>query len=189
VRDHGRFARIGSTRDDAAGEAFDKVARLLGLPHPGGPGIDRAAAAYDGPGERFPIASLGGSFDFSFSGLKTAVARHVAGHPRGLDEESVGRIAKGFQSAVVRALVANVVRATRIYGVRQVVVGGGVAANTGLRCAMGEAGAAHGFGVTVPPSGLCTDNAAMIAAVGCYELVAGRVDDLSLDAMATSPLP
>jgi len=189
MREHGRCELLGATRDDAAGEAFDKVARLLGLPHPGGPNIDQVAAACPDEGERFPVADLGDSLDYSFSGLKTAVARRVAELGEQLAPADVGRVAKGLQDAVVRALLANVVRAVRRHGLHRVVLGGGVAANSRLREALMEAGSREGFAPTVPPMSLCTDNAAMVASAGHFALAAGVRDGLDIDVLACAPLP
>lgn len=165
------FETIGETRDDAAGEAFDKVGKLLGLPYPGGPAISKAAENGDPASYKFPIAKLGDSLDFSFSGLKTAVLKQV--HELGsekpdqlrktyrLDEQTVADIAASFESAVVTALVKNTVRAAEKYRPSSIVVGGGVAANKMLRQTLSEALPNVLF---VPPV-LCTDNAAMIGAL------------------------
>lgn len=164
---------IGETRDDAAGEAFDKVAKLIGLPYPGGPAIDKAAQSGDENKYQFPIAKMGDSYDFSFSGLKTAVLRQVqaiTGHNPGdlslpktykLDGQVVGDIAASFQKAVVSALVRNTVRAAEQFQPASIVVGGGVACNKKLRS---ELLSKLPNAIFVPPV-LCTDNAAMIGAL------------------------
>jgi N6-L-threonylcarbamoyladenine synthase len=187
VAGHGQVRRLGATRDDAAGEALDKVARLLDLPYPGGPSIDRVARAYDGPVERFPQADLGGSLDFSFSGPKTAVSRLVMEvGPERLPERAPA-LAKGFEASVVDALVSHTLRAAEEHGVDMVVIGGGVAANSHLRESI-VARAPEGVEVVIPPRVLCTDNAAMVAAAGHFWHAAGHSDGLDMDALATAPL-
>jgi N6-L-threonylcarbamoyladenine synthase len=185
---------IGATRDDAAGEAFDKVARLVGLPYPGGPSIE--AAARDGDPAAFPLprttpgrrSSGPGSLDFSFSGMKTAVLYRAFGQdarPKQavLSEPRVpvADIAAGFQSAVVDVLVKTTLRAAEQTGVPEIVLGGGVAANTLLRERMREAGGKRGLRVVIPPKELCTDNAAMVAVSGWFRLRDGERDGLDLD--------
>ena len=162
---HGVLTRLGGTLDDAAGEAFDKVARLLGLPFPGGPPIERAAAgatSASGAGAaRLPRARLPGTLDFSFSGLKTAVRQRLREEP----EAEVGALARAFQVSVVDALVTKTVEAAAAHGARAVLAAGGVAANGALRAAVEErCGSGLGLEVRVPPAGLCTDNAAMVGA-------------------------
>jgi len=169
MEDHGRFRRLGRTRDDAAGEAFDKAARVLGLGFPGGPAIERCAAAVAKPPVRLPRAWLGRSDDFSFSGLKTALlqlARGARGPP-----PPVEQAAAAFQEAVVDVLVTKTVRAAEREGVRAVLLSGGVAANGALRR---ELAARSPVPVLVPPPVLCTDNGAMVAACAYYRFVAGR---------------
>jgi N6-L-threonylcarbamoyladenine synthase len=177
MEEHGRLRRLGRTRDDAAGEAFDKVARLLGLGFPGGPAIERAAAGANKPSVRLPRAWLGESDDFSFSGLKTAVLHLVRGDqgpPPPLDET-----AAAFQEAVVDVLAGKTARAARREGVRAVVLAGGVAANGPLRRALAKRSPVP---VSVASPGLCTDNGAMVAACACYRFEAGRAGwDLDID--------
>lgn len=168
MEDHGRVRRLGRTLDDAAGEAFDKAARLLGLGFPGGPAIERAAEGEPKPEVRLPRAWLGKSDDFSFSGLKTAVLHLVRGE-RG-PVPSVGQTAAAFQEAVVDVLAGKAARAARREGVRGVLLSGGVAANGPLRRALARRSPAPVF---VPPPVLCTDNGAMVAACAAYRYQSG----------------
>ncbi len=169
----GRLTEIGRTRDDAAGEAFDKVARVLGLAYPGGPALERLAASGRGDAVALPRARLEpGSFDFSFSGLKTAVLYLVRGSPQNQSLSAGGAylspadIAASFQAAVVDMLVDRTVAAARHFGVRQVWLAGGVAANRHLRKQLGMALHQEGIGLHAPPPEFCTDNAAMIGVAG-----------------------
>jgi N6-L-threonylcarbamoyladenine synthase len=172
---------LGATRDDAAGEAFDKVAKLLGLGYPGGPRVDKLAA--EGDAARAPALvrpmARSQSLELSFSGLKSAVARHVAAHgvPRG---QAAADLCAAFQGIVVETLVDKTLRAARQEDVGSVVVCGGVAANRGLRARMAEACAARGLALFVPPLASCTDNAAMIAYAGALRLAAGERDGMDL---------
>ena len=166
---HGRLRRLGRTRDDAAGEAFDKAARVLGLGFPGGPAIERAAAAVTKPSLRLPRAWLGESDDVSFSGLKTAVL-HVARGERGA-APPVEETAAAFQEAVVDVLATKAARAAEREGVRGVLLSGGVAANGALRRTLAQRSPVP---VYVPSPLLCTDNAAMVAACAAYRFEAGR---------------
>ncbi len=183
---------LGATTDDAAGEAFDKVAALLGLPYPGGPSIDRAAEGGSRKAVRFTRPWLEpASLDFSFSGLKTAVLYHVRGQGAGakrretdLSDQEIADVAAGFQECVVDVLVGKTFRAAEREEVDAVVVGGGVAANRRLRQRL-EAGAAErGLDLLLPPLRYCTDNAAMVAGLAWHYLQAGRTDDLALEARA-----
>ena len=169
VEGHGRYRLLGQTVDDAAGEAFDKVARFLGLGYPGGPVIDRLATEGDTGAVRFPRAMLADGFDFSFSGLKTAVVTHVRAHP----DDEVRDIAASFQEAVVDVLVGKLVAAADHAGAATLVIGGGVAANTRLRERVLEAAEATGRQAFLPPPALCTDNGAMIAATAWWRLQSG----------------
>ena len=166
MRDHGRYRLLGQTIDDAAGEAFDKVARYLDLGYPGGPAIDAAAVHGDPEAIRFPRAMLNDGLDVSFSGLKTAVVNHVRKHP----DVSAEDVAASFQAAVVDVLVHKSRRAAESVGATAMVLGGGVAANSLLRARFAAAAAEDGRRVLVPSRAMCTDNAAMIAAAGWYRL-------------------
>ncbi|OGK78998.1 MAG: tRNA (adenosine(37)-N6)-threonylcarbamoyltransferase complex transferase subunit TsaD [Candidatus Rokubacteria bacterium GWC2_70_16] len=179
----GRYERIGQTRDDAAGEAFDKVAKLLGLGYPGGPVIERAARAGDAKAIRFPTAQMSdGAPDFSFSGLKTAVSLHVKRHAP-LGPRQVADVAASFQATVVKMLVRRTVRAAQRARARRLVLTGGVAANGALREALQAECRERGWALHVPSPALCTDNAAMIAAAGHDRLVAGERAPLTLNAI------
>ncbi|GII88566.1 tRNA N6-adenosine threonylcarbamoyltransferase [Sphaerisporangium siamense] len=180
---------LGSTVDDAAGEAFDKVARVLGLPFPGGPHIDRAATQGSGTAVAFPRGKYDdGTLDFSFSGLKTAVARWVEAKEREGGSVPVADVAASFQEAVVDVLTRKALQACRQYGVQDLLIGGGVAANSRLRALAQERCDAAGVRLRVPRPGLCTDNGAMIAALGS-ELVASGIGPSALDIPADSSLP
>jgi N6-L-threonylcarbamoyladenine synthase len=165
MEDHGRYRVVGETVDDAAGEAFDKVARHLGLGYPGGPAIDRLAREGDRAAVRFPRA-MPGEADFSFAGLKTAVVNHTRRHP----DTPLADVAASFQEAVVDQLVDKLVAAADEAGAPVLALGGGVAANSRLRAMVADAGAATGRSVFLPPPSLCTDNGAMIAATAWWRL-------------------
>ena len=198
MRDHLEYRLLGQTVDDAAGEAFDKVGRLLGLGYPGGPAIQRAADAAILHDAAFPRAWLGETLDFSFSGLKTAARRIVDGAraeegiadepTAGLPEARVAELAWGFQASVVDVLVTKTIRAARAAGARSIVLGGGVAANAALRSRLLDEAAALGIPVVIPRPGLCTDNGAMIGAAGARRLAAGERAGLDLDARPSLPL-
>ena len=185
---------MGATIDDAAGEAFDKVARLLGLPFPGGPYIDRAARSGSSVAIDFPRGLSSNRdlerhrFDFSFSGLKTAVARWVEARERAGEPVPVEDVSASFQEAVCDVLTRKAVDAALSRGVQDIVIGGGVAANSRLRVLTEERAAAHGIRVRVPRPGLCTDNGAMVAALGS-ELVARNRRPSALDLPADSSMP
>ncbi len=183
---HGSFCTLGRTRDDAAGECFDKCARLLGLPYPGGPEMERVARDGDPGAVAFPRAWLGDSLDFSFSGLKTAVARFI--------ETDGGRtptadVAASLQAAIVEVLVNKALLAAERTGVCRVALGGGVAANKTLAREFADACQRKGLRYVVPPVELCTDNAAMIAAAAHHRATAGEDDGLAIDTVATDYLP
>jgi len=181
MEDHLRYQRLGGTRDDAAGEAFDKVARLLGLSYPGGPAIQKAAAQGGNPRAfHFPRAWLRGTWDFSFSGLKTAVSREVRRLKNTGRPLPVADLAASFQEAVVDVLVEKTLAAVREFNARSLLVTGGVSANVLLRIRMMKESPVP---VHIPPLDLCTDNAAMVAAAAQRRLDAGFVDDLAFDVM------
>ena len=163
---HGRYRLLGSTIDDAAGEAFDKVARYLGLGYPGGPAIDRVAMGGDPEAIAFPRAIMSEGYDFSFSGLKTAVVNHVRKDPDAATED----VAASFQEAVVDALTTKVRRAARDHGAKGIVLAGGVAANSQLRERTLDICMEDGFHPFLPSREMCTDNAAMVAAAAWYRL-------------------
>jgi len=193
MRDHLIYERLGGTLDDAAGEAFDKVARLLGLGYPGGPAIQAAAETGDPLAFKFPRAWMEGSWDFSFSGLKTAVLREVRSQQPDLEAGveaprpglPIADLAASFQAAVVDVLVGKALSAAETLGAKEVLVAGGVSANRALREAFRERAS---LPVRVPPLALCTDNAAMIGAVGHWRYLAGQRDALDMDVLPTWPI-
>jgi N6-L-threonylcarbamoyladenine synthase len=185
MESHGRYRLLGSTIDDAAGEAFDKVARFLGLGYPGGPVIDRIAAEGDPEAIKFPRAMLDDGYGFSFSGLKTAVVNHVRRHP----DVATADVAASFQEAVVDVLVTKARRAARDVGAKGLCLGGGVAANSQLRSRFVDACAADGVRAFVPSRAMCTDNAAMIAAAGWWRLQSEGPSSLETGATPNLGLP
>ena len=188
MRDHGRYRLLGQTVDDAAGEAFDKVGRLLELPYPGGPAIS-AAAADARAVTRFPRARTDGAYDFSFSGLKTAVLREVAGYRERGEPIPVDGLAAAFEEAVVDALATKTAAAAEAFDVAAVALGGGVAANRALRSELAVRVGALGLPLLVPPPAWCTDNGAMIGAAGGYRFLAGERSDAALEAIPNLALP
>jgi N6-L-threonylcarbamoyladenine synthase len=185
MKGHGRYRVLGSTVDDAAGEAFDKVARFLGLGYPGGPAIDRLAITGDPTAIDFPRAMPGPGFDFSFSGLKTAVVTYVRAHPEVATED----VAASFQQAVVDVLVDKTRRAARETGVPTVCLGGGVAANSALREQFLDACTEDGLAGFLPSRSMCTDNAAMVAAAGWWRLRSDGPTSLDAGAEPNLRLP
>lgn len=185
MTNHLEYQRLGGTLDDAAGEAFDKIARLLGLDYPGGPAIQHAAVEGNEQAFSFPRAWLENTWDFSFSGLKTAVLREV----RRLEETNlplpVNDLAASFQAAVVDVLVNKTLAAAKEFKAKDILVSGGVSANQLLRTRFKEN---QEFKVHIPPLVLCTDNAAMISGAGYYRFVAGQRDELDMDALPNWPL-
>ena len=186
MSDHGVYRRLGGTIDDAAGEAFDKVGRLLGLPYPGGPSIQKAAQKGSSEAFRFPRAWLDEPYNFSFSGLKTAVLRKV----QDLQQEENARLpvadlAASFQAAVVEVLTTKTWQAATEFEAKAVVVAGGVSANLALREAITQGATAP---VVIPPIHLCTDNAAMTAACGHQRFLAGQRDGWDMDVIPSLPL-
>ncbi len=185
VTDHLQYQRLGATLDDAAGEAFDKVARMLKLPYPGGPSIQKAAREGNPDAFAFPRSWLEGTWNFSFSGLKTAVLREVRELETFNRSLPVANLAASFQQAVVDVLFQKTMHAARQYQVKSILVAGGVSANESLLQAFVMQGE---FPVHIPPLSLCTDNAAMIASAGYYHYCSGHVDPMDLDVLPTWPL-
>jgi N6-L-threonylcarbamoyladenine synthase len=189
VHPDARFELLGETKDDAVGEAFDKVAKVLGLGYPGGPVIDRLAEHGRVDKKLFPRAQTKGAFDFSFSGLKTAVYQYVqrlgsaglsAGGAPQLTEAQVADVAASFQETAVETLVAKTLKVAQRTGLRTLVIGGGVACNRRLRARFAEEAAAHKLRAVFPPPALCVDNGAMVAGLGFALLKLGRVAALSI---------
>ena len=184
VKDYGEYEILGRTRDDAAGEAFDKVARAIGLGYPGGPKIDKAAKEGNPQAISFPRAKIGDSeYDFSFSGLKSAVLNYINGCRMKGEEISVPDVAASFQKAVTDVLVEHSMHAVREYGFKKMAIAGGVASNSALRSAMEEACRKENVKFYRPSPILCTDNAAMIGAAAYYEFQKGFRSDFSLNAV------
>ncbi|RIW29390.1 tRNA (adenosine(37)-N6)-threonylcarbamoyltransferase complex transferase subunit TsaD [Bacillus salacetis] len=183
MKEHGSYEVIGETRDDAAGEAYDKVARTLSLPYPGGPHIDRLAAEGN-PEINLPRAWLeADSFDFSFSGLKSAVINTVHNAEQRGEKIAPETLAASFQESVIDVLVTKTLKAAKQYEVEQVLLAGGVAANRGLRSRLEtEFGSLEGIELVIPPLSLCTDNAAMIAAAGTIEFEKGKRGSMAMNA-------
>lgn len=185
MRDHLQYELLGGTSDDAAGEAFDKIARLLELPYPGGPSIQKAAMQGNPRAFNFPKARLSRPWDFSFSGLKTAVLRAVEEFKAANKPVPTADVAASFQAAVVGALFEKTIAAAREFKVREIVVAGGVSANKALREAFRSQ---TEFRVHIPHFSLCTDNAAMIAAAGFRHFIADETSSLDFDVQANWPL-
>jgi len=185
MTDHLTYRRLGSTLDDAAGEAFDKVARLLGLAYPGGPSVQKAAEDGDPTRYKFPRARLEGTWDFSFSGLKTAVLYEAKKIEKTGKQLPVSDLAASFQAAVVDALVSKTLAAAREFEAKEILVAGGVSANRELRQAFKSQ---TEFPVHIPRLSLCTDNAAMIGAAGYFRYALGHVSGMDVDVQPNWPL-
>ncbi len=186
MRGHGEYEVLGRTRDDAPGEAFDKGARLLGLPYPGGPQLAALADSYKGRVEPLPRARLTGSLDFSFSGVKTALARMVK--ERELDEQGRARAAAAYQESIALSLSERAIEASKENGFLPIVAVGGVARNRRLRELLEERATRVGLQLVVPPPALCTDNGAMVAAAGAFKFALAGASDATLDCAANMPL-
>ena len=188
VEGAGDIALLAQTRDDAAGEAFDKAAKLLGLGYPGGPVIDRLASRGNADAVSFPLPMASRkTLEFSFSGLKTALVRHVQKHGVPGDEQELADLCASYQAVIVESLVRKAVLACKREGLDRLIISGGVAANRGLRTRAKEACDANGLALFVPPPVSCTDNAAMIAMAAAQRLVAGERDDLSFAVYSRDP--
>jgi N6-L-threonylcarbamoyladenine synthase len=185
MTDHLTYKRLGSTRDDAAGEAFDKVARLLGLPYPGGPSVQKAAEKGDPERFKFTRPKLENPYDFSFSGLKTAVLYLINDLKKQLTALPVEDIAASFQATAVDILFHKTMQAAREFNAKEILVAGGVSANRALRQIFQSQ---TEFRVHIPAFALCTDNAAMIASAGYFRYVFGHISDLGIDVQPTWPL-
>ena len=185
IKDHGSYEMLARTRDDAAGEAFDKTARAIGLGYPGGPMIDKLAQKGNPEAIRFPRARLGNTLDFSFSGIKTAVARF---YKENKENHKTEDIAASFQAAMIDMLANNTLAAAQRTGIKNIALAGGVAANSGLQERISREAEKHGLQFNYPPTQLCTDNAAMIACAGYYHLIRGETDTLDMDTRASEPL-
>ena len=184
VEDYGVFRILGRTRDDAAGEAFDKVARSIGLGYPGGPKIDRAAKEGNPKAITFPKAKVNDApYDFSFSGLKSAVLNYLNHAEMTGEKVDPNDLAASFQKAVVDVLVEHTIAGAKAYGFKQVALAGGVASNSALRAGMDKACARAGIRLVYPPPVLCTDNAAMIGSAAYYEFIRGNVSGTDLNAV------
>lgn len=187
IQDHGDYMTLGQTRDDAAGEAFDKVARALGLPYPGGPEIDRLARQGNPEAIAFPRAHLDNPYDFSFSGLKSAVLNYLNQEKMKGKTINVADVAASFQAAVVDALCDKTFAAAEEEQIQTLLLAGGVAANSALREALASGCAARGMTFYCPPLSYCTDNAAMIGTAAYYQALRGETSDLRLNAQAQLP--
>ena len=183
VKDYGVYEILGRTRDDASGEAFDKIARAMGLGYPGGPIIDRLAKLGNKHAIEFPRAHMDEEYDFSFSGLKSAVLNYLNAKKMKNEEIIVEDVAASFQEAVVEVLSSKAIKAALDKNYKTIALAGGVACNSSLREKITEMAKEHGIDIKYPPLVLCTDNAAMIGCAGYYSYMNGRRDDMSLNAV------
>lgn len=188
VNDYTKFETIGKTLDDAAGEAFDKAARSMGFPYPGGIHVDKAAKLGDSKRYKLPIPKTENPYDFSFSGLKTAVINLVHNAEQKGEDINVNDLAASFQHTACDILTSKFIRAALDNGYKTITLAGGVAANSGLRETLTKQADLHGMKLYIPPISLCGDNAAMIGSQGYYEYLAGNIADSSLNAVASLKL-
>ena len=189
VEDYTHFEVVGRTRDDAAGECYDKAARAMGMPYPGGVALDKLAHEGDPHAFQLPRPRVEGSeYDFSFSGLKTAVINRLHNAEQKGEAVNKADLCASFQHTVTELLVGNTIKAAADLGADTIVLAGGVSANSGLRAGMEAACKERGYGLYAPPLSLCGDNGAMVAAQGYYELLAGHTAGMELNAVASLPI-